>query len=309
MNGLEEGQPRIEDGFLFPFQTTHEPMMRLPFPTAALLLALSPFSQAAITSYGADFNSGSGSLTDFFLRTGDNPAAGVTWNATAGVGGGGGLLVTNGTTDNFFYRPGTPSDATSALDFSALTVGQGFSSSVDFLWSNSSSTDLTSLNAGFSITRPNNALSAGSETASFISGSLIRNTPDPNLVQLRIRSHNATPFSKSFVQTTLEAGEWYRMTFQATMNGDGTIANLLTLYSIGANGLATPVVVDSISGNVTNDMVADSATVYSAYDIRNVNSNGIDAVDNFNVSFIPEPSAIALVALGGVAMAGRRRRC
>jgi len=282
-------------------------MTKLPFPAAAMFLALSSFSQAAISSYGADFNSGSGSLTGFFLRTADSAAAGLTWDATAGVGGGGGVLVTTGATaDNFFYRPTPANNSTSTFDFSALTTGQGFSSSVDFLWSNSTSTELTSVNAGFSTHRGSSALSAGSLTTSFISGSLIRNGADT--VDLRIRSHTGVAFSSTLDQDTLNAGAWYRLTYQATLNSDGTIANLVTLYSIGANGLATPVVVNSVSGNVTNDMVADSATMYSAYDIRNTNSNGIDAVDNLNVTFIPEPSALVLVALGGMAIAGRRRR-
>lgn len=291
-------------------------MTKLPFPTAAMLLALSSFSQAAITSYSADFNGGATSLTDPFKETADGAvtSAGMTWGATAGVGGSGGVLVTNTGQDNFFYRPGTtPDNSTSAFDFTALSAGQGFSSSADFLWSNSTATDLTSLNVGFSTARPSNALSAAPGSSSFLSGSLIRNA-SATTVQLRIRSDNATPFSTTFSQTASEtspgmtAGSWYRLTYQTTLNGDGTIANLLTLYSIGVDGLATPVEVTSVSGNVTNTGLLGSAAAYSAYDIRNLNSNGIDAVDNLNVTFIPEPSAMALVALGGVALAGRRRR-
>lgn len=283
-------------------------MTRFPFPAAAVLLALSPLSQAAITSYSADFNSGAGSLTGLFKEAVDGAVtgAGVSWGATAGVGGGGGVLVTNSAADNFFYRPDPVANATSAFDFSALTVSQGFSSSTDFLWSNSTSTDLTSLNMGFSTARPSNALSAAPGSSSFISGSLIRN--GATTVQLRIRNDNATPFTTTFNQSALTAGNWYRLTYQATLNGDGTIANLVTLYAIGADGLATPVEVDSVSGDVTNAGLLASTESYSSYDIRNANSNGIDAIDNLNVAFIPEPSALALVALGGVALGGRRRR-
>lgn len=305
----------LERGSLGLYLTLSTPaifLMRLPFSSAILLLALSPISQAVITSYGADFNSGAGSLTGFFLRTGDNAAAGVAWNATAGVGGGGGVLVTNGAADNFFYRPSPPDNTTSAFNFSALTAGQGYSSSADFLWSNSTSTDLTSINVGFSPGRASNALSGA--TDGFISGSLIRNGSDT--VQLRIRNNNATPFTESFDQSppdgqpsTIVANNWYRLTFQMTMNANGSIDNLVTLYSIGLDGLAAPVQVSSVSGNVINPGLLASTEVFSAYDIRNVSSNGIDAVDNLNVSFIPEPSAMALAALGGVAVMARRRRC
>lgn len=283
--------------------------MRLPFPIATLLLALPSFSQAAITSFNADFSGDAGSLTGLFREAADGAVtgAGVSWGATAGVGGGGGVLVTNSGADNFFYRPGpTPDNATSGFDFSALTVGQGFSSTADFLWSNSSSTDLTSINVGFSTARPTNALSTD-VSDSFLSGSLIRN--GSSTVQLRIRSNNATPFTTSFAQSALTAGEWYRMTYQVTLNGDGTIANLVALYSIGADGLATPVEVDSVSGNVTNAGVLASGSAFSGYDIRNTNSNGIDAIDNLGVAFVPEPSAVVMVLAGGVVMAGRRRRC
>lgn len=286
-------------------------MTRFPFPAAFCFLALSSVSQA-ITSYTADFSGSAGSLTGLFKEVADGAvtSAGMTWGATAGVGGGGGVLVTNSAADNFFYRPDPVDNATSAFNFSALTAGQGFSSSADFLWSASNTTsdltDLTSLNMGFSTARPSNALSAAPGSSSFISGSLIRN--GATTVQLRIRNDNATPFTTTFNQSALTAGNWYRLTYQATLNGDGTIANLVTLYAIGADGLATPVEVDSVSGDVTNAGLLASTESYSSYDIRNANSNGIDAIDNLNVTFIPEPSALALVALGGVALAGRRRR-
>jgi hypothetical protein len=280
--------------------------MRLPFSSTILLLALSSVSQAVITSYGADFNSGAGSLTGFFRETADGAVtdAGVSWDATAGVGGGGGVLVTNAAADNFFYRPSPPDNATSAFDFSTLTTGQGYSSSADFLWSNSTSLNLTSINVGFSPGRASNALSGTAD--GFISGSLIRN--GTNTVQLRIRNDNVNSPTTDFNQSVLTAGSWYRLTYQMTLNGDGTIDNLVTLYSIGADGLATPVPVNSVAANTTNPDLLASTEVFSAYDIRNLNSNGIDAVDNLNVSFIPEPSAMALAALGGLAMVARRKR-
>ena len=282
-------------------------MTRSSFTVSCCFLALSSASQA-ITSYTADFSGSAGSLTGLFRESADGAVtdAGMSWGATAGVGGGGGVLVTNTAADNFFYRPTPADNATSAFNFSALTAGQGFSSSTDFLWSNSTSTDLTSLNIGFSTARPSNALSAAPGSSSFISGSLIRNAA--TTVQLRIRSDNATPFTTTFNQSVLTAGNWYRLTYQATLNGDGTIANLVTLYSIGADGLATPVSVNSVSGAVTNTGLLAATESYSGYDIRNVNSNGIDAIDNLSVTFVPEPSAMVLVAMGGVAMAARRRR-
>ena len=65
----------------------------LPFAIGSALMAAASVSHAAITSYYSDFNSGSGTVTDFYRSSTGNAAADFTWDAGAGVGGGGGVLI------------------------------------------------------------------------------------------------------------------------------------------------------------------------------------------------------------------------
>lgn len=276
------------------------------FSTGLVLLISSPVSHAVITAYSADFSGDDTSLSDFFKSATNGAVAGAAWSATGGVGGGGGVLVTNGTQNNFFYRP----DSSSFFNLASLTTGQGYRSSADFYWSGPPiSTELTVVTMGFST--GNTASSALSANGS-LAGSLIRTAGSTDLT-LRIRFDNGTaPGSLAFRQETLSPGSWYRLQFDMLKASSTTFNTMVTLYSIGADGLGTPVAVTynsadvSISGTITAASLAADVNAHSAFDVRA--NNSITALDNLNVSFIPEPASAGLLALGVAAIGLRRRK-
>jgi hypothetical protein len=281
-------------------------MKRSAWPaTVAISLCLSAVCPAAITSYFADFTD-SASLSGSFRSSSNGAVAGAAWSATGGVGGGGGVQITNNTQNAFFYRP----DANSFFDLSSLTTGQGYRSSSDFFWSGApASTDLTVITAGFTTgNNLNNALSTNGSLA----GSLIRNANSTDLT-LRIRFDNTTaPGSLAFSQETLSPNSWYRLQFDMVKDSATTFSSMVTLYSIGADGLGGPVAVTfnsadvSISRTITAAALAADVDAHSAFDVRA--NNSITAVDNLRVSFIPEPASAGLFVFGLACMAARRRR-
>ena len=117
----------------------------------------------------------------------------------------------------------------------------------------------------------------------------------------------------SFGQGSLTVGSWYRLTYEVTKGDTADAFNgIVTLYSIGEDGLdpaqvflngGNPV---TVSGSQTNAILYEDDAVLSVYDIRN--TNGINAVDNLGVSYIPEPSAAGLLGLGVLGLGLRRRR-
>ncbi|RYD36522.1 MAG: PEP-CTERM sorting domain-containing protein [Verrucomicrobiaceae bacterium] len=271
-----------------------------------VLLAAAPISQAAITAYAADFSGDTSSFDANFRHANGGAVAGAAWGATAGVGGGGGVGVTNNGQNNFFYRP----DENSSFDMGSLTAGQGFRSSADFLWSAAPiAENLTVLTIGFSTGNgAGNALSANGS----LGGSIIRSADSTNLT-LRIRFDNTTaPGSLSFAQSTLSPGSWYRLQVDFVKASSTTFQTMVTLYSIGADGLAAPVVLTSnsndisISRTITASALAGDATAHSVYDVRA--NDGITALDNLNVTMIPEPASAALLGLGAVVFGLGRRR-
>ena len=290
---------------------THD--LFLPMKTPALissiglaLLAAAPVSHAAITAYVVDFT-GEFSLEDNFQKGGGGDVVGAAWSATSGVGAGGGISITNTGQNNFYYRP----DGDSSFDFAGLSAGQGFRSAADFRWSDSTATELTVLNLGFAIS--NTAANALSATGS-IGGSIIRNTTAGITTTLiRLRAGNSTIHSLEFDQAALTDENWYRLTFETLKSETaGTFNSIVTLYSIGADGLSAPVLFNDgttnivLLGDLAGAGLYSDTSVSSVYDIRN--TNGIDSVDNLNVTMIPEPASAALLGLGAVVFGLRRRR-
>jgi hypothetical protein len=178
-------------------------LLFIHFCGLALLVSVAN-SEAAITAYTSDFNSGDSSWNDVFKNFNGNSLNDFAWSGTAGVGNSGGILITNGIQNPAFYRP----DDSSSFNLSTLTGGEGYRSTADFFWSgNPASSDLTVLTMGFTIDNSKvNALSTGGSLA----GSLIRSANSTNLT-LRIRyDNNVAAGSLNFPQATLSPGSWYR---------------------------------------------------------------------------------------------------
>lgn len=295
--------------------------MTLPFTTIPSVLALAATAaltlpvSAQITGFDVDFDSGASDYTDNFKRWATDPddPIGFIWSATGGVGGGGGLEVTNTAGNNIFYRPSPGSDATSTFDIAGQDAGASFGASIDFVWANTTATDLTVITFGLTANRLQNALSSSGS----LGGSIIRN--GSSTVTLRLRNNNSSAQSLTFDQGLLTAGNWYRLSFDFTKSETANSFDYgLSLLSLGADGTGTPTVFNdgsddlAMTGSVSNSTLYGDSDVFFGYDIRDSSgSTGITHVDNFNVTgaAIPEPSVASLVGgLLTLLVAGGRRR-
>ena len=285
-------------------------------PLVALATLLTSNALASITGYTVNLNASASTYTDSFQRwaTAPEDAQGFTWGSTFGTGGGGGLEVTNTSGNNLYYRPSPASDATSTFNIAGLAAGVKFDSSLDFKWANTASTELTSITMGFTPSRAQASLTS----AGALAGSLIR-TGGGSVVTLRMRNGTTNAGTTlDFNQSTLTAGNWYRLTYSLTKTSTAnTFDYTVTLYSIGADGTSTATVFNdgttniTLSGSVTNSSIYGDSDAFFGYDIRDTTSStGISHVDNFAVtSAIPEPSAFALVAgFLAIGFASTRRR-
>ncbi|MFH1500211.1 MAG: PEP-CTERM sorting domain-containing protein [Verrucomicrobiota bacterium] len=294
--------------------------MKLPvtslhsFLTLTAVAALTLPASAQITGYDVDFNSGAADYTDNFQRFNDSAVGdtGLNWGAGVGTGGGGGLIVTETSARNIFYRPSPASDATSTFDMTGLGASDVFSTSLDFRWADTTSTSLTVITAGFT---PANSSQTALTSSGALAGSIIRNLN--STVTLRIRNGNANAATLDFSQSALTAGSWYRLGYDLIRSETAdTFTYSVSLFSIGADGTSGEVLFNdgakdiSITGSVTNSAIYNDTDAFFAYDIRG-GTSGISHADNFVVgAAIPEPSTASFV-LGGVALASvafRRRR-
>jgi|GEM_PF-4385943 hypothetical protein len=282
-----------------------------PLLVLSAVVALAPVAHAQITGFNVDFNGADTTYTGNFVRSGDSAVGttGLNWSADGGVGGSGGLVVTEISGRNIFYRPDPGDDTTSTFDLAAAAAS--FTTSIDFKWADTSATDLSVITAGFV---PANTSQTALTSSGALAGSIIRN--GTSTVTLRMRNGNANANTLDFNQTALTAGAWYRLSYEVTKSDtEGVFDYTISLFSIGADGLSTPVLFNdgekdiTISGSVSNSVLYSDENAFFAYDIRG-GSNGISHVDNFFVgSAIPEPSAFAVIAgFGALATVGLRRR-
>lgn len=280
----------------------------------AAVVAIAPAAHAVIVDYSVNFNGSATTYTDTFGRFNDSilGTTGLNWGATAGTGGTGGLIVTETSARNVFYRPAPASDATSTFDMAAFTAGDTFSTTIDFLWADTTATATTLITAGFV---PANTSQTALTSSGALAGSIIRN--GSSTVTLRMRNGNANANTTlDFSQSALTPGSWYRLSYDLTKSSTlNTFDYTVSLFSIGANGTSAPVLFNdgskdiTIAGSVSNSTIYGDTNAFFAYDIRG-GTTGISHVDNFVVgSAIPEPSAFAALAgLGALAAVGLRRR-
>ena len=285
-------------------------------PLLAVASLLTSNAVASINAYNVNFNDNAATYTGNFLRYGDDSTmTGLTWETDVGTNGGGGLTVSEGAARNLFYRPNpTAANATSTFNISSQVANTTFTSTLDFQWGSTTATTLTVITAGFV---PSNSSQTALTSAGALAGSIIR-TANGSVVTLRMRNGtvNAGP-TLDFNQSTLTAGNWYRLSYELTKTDTPSTFNYtVSLFSIGATGTSTATLFNdgtnniTISSSVTNTAIYADTDAFFAYDIRG-DANGISHVDNFSVtSAIPEPSSFAILAgflAIGFATASRRR--
>lgn len=253
----------------------------------SLICGLAGTLSAQNTGYSIDFNGGATDLSGNFNKPYDQGPLSdyVTWGETAGVGGSGGLTVTDNTAGTIYYKD--------TFNVSSIGVGQTISSSIDFLWSNTSATSQTLVTMGFTTENAKTSVSSR-EQANTLGASIIRNNSDT--VTLRLRLKNTNYETLNFDQSELNAGEWYQLSFTLVKTEtSGVFDYAVDLFSIGEDGIGESAF-KSISGQVTNTAIYDSESAFYGYDIRSGGGTGITHIDNMTVTAIPEPATYVLFA-------------
>jgi hypothetical protein len=277
-------------------------MKNLHSSTSRLLITAAAFSLVtasanAVVLFSDSFNTNT--LSTYNVEGGPN----LTWNATAGVGGGGGL-VPSGADGFVSIIPGNPNTAylfgagaANAVTISMMAkLGSAAGVSKAFL-------GLTNETAyGW-----NDTLASGNSMV----GSVLQGT-----YQLGSRRSdglpvgNITPAGQPTVGLT--AGNWYLYSVTLTKPASGTVWKLdSSLQDFGTSGTTPGSVITSYAGfdvnvNGSANLNLTSTNTYIQFGIRGVN---FAAVDSFSVTAIPEPSSYAALAgLFGLGLVLTRRR-
>lgn len=270
----------------------------LPLAAAVALSSLSAHAQTIFTD-----NFITDTLSGYTIMGG--PSANVTWSATEGVGGGGGLVIAAGAnpstslipTSTSFTLAGT-SSVTLSMMLRATAAGSGsrvylgVSNQNNYAWGAGPATNSASIggavNTGYQLT-------ARRTTSSSVENIGTPVTFDP----------------------AIEAPNWYKFTVTLTKPVSGVVwtfdSNFEDYGSDGTTPIGSLASITSYSltasGNGTGAaLLSDALTsTFLNFGVRNAS---FDRMDSFSVTAIPEPSSFAalagIVGLGWVAT--RRRR-
>lgn len=231
--------------------------------------------------------------------TGNFSQVGSVWNSTAGLGGSGGVVHT------------AANDRTSHLTaetFDLSTQGATLTLSA-FLKLDTNPTGPTIGALGISDDTAAVFQSTPAAGDEWLAASLRRETiSSVPSVTLRVAQNNAIvgTSSNNVAATSIVNNNWYKLT--VVISRSATANTFIiggTLEDVGATGTETPTTVLTLP---TQDRTVLASTysdtqVYSGFRIRD--SNGTNAIDNFTA--IPEPASLALLGLGGLLIASRRR--
>ena len=139
------------------------------------------------------------------------------------------------------------------------------------------------------------------------------NTSTSDDVEIEFRRSNAdVATAVSTPGFDIQPGRWYKVTFTMTSQGLGqTIPSTLVLDDYGLTG--TSLVAGNVYSHSFNIPAEDGLTGDSEVFSRSVRNGSplLDAMDNFeflDVTPIPEPTAMAGLMLGSVALLARKRR-
>jgi hypothetical protein len=266
---------------------------------AASVACLAPISEAAIT-YSDDFSTNT--LSNYSVVG----SSGNTYSATAGVGGGGGIVINQDQNASTSFVPGSSAANT------AYTVDPGESVTITMMMKLNASGFGGGVSKGFlGLTDSVNYGWGGNPAVgtSVVAGAL------QNAVEIGTRSGvNGGAASNGNMQpsVTLTGGNWYLYSTTLTKPTTGTTWTASgSLRDFGATG-TTPGDVKTSFNNVNVTLAGDTTLSQAAtptflnFGVRN---QSFSAIDNFSVTTaaVPEPASLGLLAATGL-LALRRRQ-
>lgn len=278
-----------------PFKVTPKIMKKSSQLKFLALAFTTPFAASAATLFSDNF--ATDTLTSYTRDGGAH-----TWSATAGIGGGGGIVISQTANNSSTFIPTATSFTFAAGAANQITVSMmlklnssgfgggtskaffGIADATNYSWGQNAPTGVSAIggglqNAAQTITR--SAVTGGTSFNGNNSGNL-----------------------------TLTNGNWYQLSAVLTKPASGGIWTAdLTLADYDTNGL-TFMGEDVFTGLSVN-MGASSISATSAvnFAVFGVRDQSWSAMDNLSVTAIPEPSSYAaLVGLGALGFIALRRR-
>jgi hypothetical protein len=255
---------------------------------------------------GAIVTFDSGTIDDAFTVVQDTaPTAPVTAvysiNSTAGLSGSPAVV------------PANSGDATALYDLSSFnpTVGTITISSFFKKAAGTAGTQPTLLQLGLASaldTRFNGYNAAGTLTDSFVNVRLRMEGVNGVAFQAQSKAGNTDLASSSTQGATvnLVTDNFYQLvtTFDRTSATQFTVAG--SLFNSNADGVVGTLITSLAPTLLTNGDVAGDSTLYAGF--RGLGANGLGAVDNFEVTQVPEPASMAVLGLGAMCAFRRRAR-
>jgi len=259
-----------------------------------------------------NFNGGATDLSgNFNQETNGVASSAFSWGATAGVmdqagPSAGGGVTGAATDDTLIYNGGT-------IDF---TTGQTYTLSVMYQRGNTTAANKIQLGV---VDASNRSFNGGSNDTgyNFISARILGGTKD--LIQGQFDSNVASAFSNA---TTLAngpsfsyiVGHWYQLNVNIaeTNTSTGTFKVDANVVDFGTAGTTAGAVVNEYSAQtVTDSNLINNNALWAGF--RDSGEGTATAAANYLSTgydnfAVPEPTSIALVALGGLAGLSRRRR-
>lgn len=245
-----------------------------------------------------DFNGDSDPIPTHFAGNGQ---ALPVWGSANGLAGSGAVDVATANYGNFqgVQISGTPEDF-STLN-AKLTVSAFFR--IDAPPPNTPS-DARLLDLYLTEASSTNVAATGAGNAHV--GMRLNTTSNNTTYRLGVRNNNGNGTLGSTFGLTV--GHWHKLTvdFTNTDPGAGSVDLDVTIDNYGASGAAfvSNVITDTTTFSAINTVMTGDSAVYSAFRIPR--GDNLSSLDNF--SFVPEPGALGLLMVGGLAALARRRR-
>ncbi len=251
-------------------------------PPGYLLTAILATTLTCQISVGQSF------MDDFTTDTlssdyvGDSSPPEFVWSATAGVGGGGGVVPPgNG---NIIFR--------SQPEYDFSLKGTTMSTSFDFFWDQDIATGAKKQMAmiGFRAS-PSGFFSDGNRAVGGLEYNKNQNKFYWKAFASGLSFADGSDGNQNF-DASVTSQQWYRIAFNGEITATDNIQYTTSLYGLGASGADAPTLLDDIVATSTNTALSSDTTWHSLFKVRG--DRGVAAIDNLNASMVESTTFTAL---------------